>query len=547
MPRHRAVGANLGSGAKMAEQLEERRLLSAIPTPAHVVVVIEENRGYSEIIGSSQAPYINSLANGGALFTNSYAIEHPSQPNYLDLFSGSNQGITDDNFVSRSFAGANLGSELIAAGKTFVGYSEDLPSVGSQVETSGGYAKKHNPWSDFTNVPTADNQPYTAFPTNYAALPTVSIVVPNLTDDMHDGTIKQGDTWLQSKLGAYATWAKANNSLLIVTWDEDDGSQSNQIPTIFYGAPVVTGQYGEYVDHFGLVRTLEDMYGLPHAGASASATAISDVWQITLGTADVANASTSPQNITLKQDADHQHIDWTMGSSSGQLSITDPNGLSVTAPGSGNMITLNNANGNPLPNLLNLSGSFTVNGLSGSNPLAGTTFNLNRSTLYISYAGASSDPLAEIRGYLKNGYNNGAWNGEATSTTGAINSAAAAANTQHTTAIGDVDSASGHIAGQPVNTIELKYTLYGDTSLAGTVGFNDFTRTTQHYNQTSGGTWDTGDFNYDGSVNSADFTLLSRDYNTTLGSQATPAIAAQSSSISAPVATTTIRRPKHRK
>ena len=83
--------------AKIIEAIEPRCLLSAVPTPAHVVVVVEENHSYDEVIGNSGAPYINSLATQGALFTNSYAIEHPSQPNYLDLFSGSNQGVTDDN------------------------------------------------------------------------------------------------------------------------------------------------------------------------------------------------------------------------------------------------------------------------------------------------------------------------------------------------------------------------------------------------------------------------------------------------------------------
>jgi hypothetical protein len=108
--------------------------------------------------------------------------------------------------------------------------------------------------------------------------------------------------------------------------------------------------------------------------------------------------------------------------------------------------------------------------------------------------------------------------------TGAITSTAAAGNGAQTTAIGYADSADGLIAGQPANTIELKYTLYGDTTLTGTVGFNDFTRLTQHYNQSVGGTWDTGDFNFDGSVNFSDFTLLTRTYNTNLGSSAAPAV-----------------------
>ena len=65
---------------------------NGVPRPDHVVIVIEENHSYSEIIGSSAAPYINSLAAQGALFTQSHATTHPSQPNYLHLFSGSNQG-----------------------------------------------------------------------------------------------------------------------------------------------------------------------------------------------------------------------------------------------------------------------------------------------------------------------------------------------------------------------------------------------------------------------------------------------------------------------
>src|SRR5205807_382518 len=94
---------------------------TTLPLPSHIVVVVEENHGYSEIIGSSQAPYINTLAGEGALFTNSHAITHPSEPNYLAFFSGSIQGVTDDS-CPHTFSAANLGSELIAAKKTFIGY-----------------------------------------------------------------------------------------------------------------------------------------------------------------------------------------------------------------------------------------------------------------------------------------------------------------------------------------------------------------------------------------------------------------------------------------
>src|ERR1051325_6381361 len=102
-----------------------------VPRPDHVVIAIEENKSFSDIIGSSSAPYINSLAQRGALFTASFAIGHPSQPNYLALFSGSTQGIGDDS-CPHTFATANLASKLFDAGLTFSGYSESMPSAGYQ-------------------------------------------------------------------------------------------------------------------------------------------------------------------------------------------------------------------------------------------------------------------------------------------------------------------------------------------------------------------------------------------------------------------------------
>ncbi|HEX4577635.1 MAG TPA: alkaline phosphatase family protein, partial [Edaphobacter sp.] len=98
-------------------------------------------------------------------------------------------------------------------------------------------------------------------------------------DDMHDGTIQQGDSWLQHHLLAYANWARSNNSLLIVTFDEDQGTTVNHIATIFVGAMVKPGKYGEYVNHYRLLRTLEDMYGVGHLGSSALVSPITDVWK----------------------------------------------------------------------------------------------------------------------------------------------------------------------------------------------------------------------------------------------------------------------------
>ena len=250
---------------------------AALPAFAHIVVVVEENHSFSEVVGNSNAPYITSLANNGAKMTQSFAVTHPSEPNYLALYSGSTQGLTDDS-CPHTYSGENLGHQLINAGATFKGYSESMPSDGYTGCTSGRYARKHNPWVNFTNVPAASNLRFADFPSTFTNLPRVSFVVPNLCNDMHDCGVTTGDNWLKNNLGAYATWAKANNSLLVVTFDEDDRSASNRIPTLFYGAHVATGSYSEHVTHYTVLRTLESLTGLGCTANSCSASAITDIW-----------------------------------------------------------------------------------------------------------------------------------------------------------------------------------------------------------------------------------------------------------------------------
>jgi len=251
------------------------------PPPVHIVIVIEENHSDTSIMGNPAAPYMNSLAQSGAQFSEYRAVTHPSLPNYLAMFSGSTQGVTSDACPAPGspYAATNIGGELLAAGKTFVGYSEDLPAVGSTQCSNGGYQRKHNPWSYFSDVPASSNQPFTAFPSDFDQLPTVSYVVPNQQHDMHDGTIAQADTWLQDNLDAYAQWAPSHNSVLIVTWDEDDFVGDNKIATFMTGAHVKPGVYGTNYDHYSLLRTLEELYGTTtHAGAASSATVIDGCW-----------------------------------------------------------------------------------------------------------------------------------------------------------------------------------------------------------------------------------------------------------------------------
>lgn len=286
-----------------------------LPTYDHIVIVVEENKDYSEIIGNRHnAPYINkTLVAEGASITNMYAEEHHSQGNYFWLLSGDNQNVgfddivpTQDNNPNYPFAASNLGAQLIQKGLTFKGYSEDLPSIGFIEAKSGNYVRKHVPWISFANIPngstfeTSSNVRFLDFPTDpsqYDKLPTVSFVIPNVKHDMHDGrppkSVKDGDQWLKINIDRYYQWAKDHNSLLIITFDENESGRAkglsnpkanptfcgktwrhcigiqNRIPTIFAGAHIKHGKYKlcKGVTHVNLLRTLEKMYHLDKSGA----------------------------------------------------------------------------------------------------------------------------------------------------------------------------------------------------------------------------------------------------------------------------------------
>ena len=221
---------------------------NATPSFAHIVVVVEENHSFSEIVSNPQAPYINSLASAGALLTNYYAISHPSEPNYFALYAGSTFGVQDDG--SYSEPDPTLATILQGNGESFIGYVES------------GSPRQHNPWESFPEGMSVERD-MSAFPTNdFSQLPNVSFVIPNLNDDMHDGTIAQADQWLSININAYAQWAVTHQSLLMVVWDEDDGTEGNQVPAILYGANIVPGAYNDAYTHYNLLHTLLDASGL---------------------------------------------------------------------------------------------------------------------------------------------------------------------------------------------------------------------------------------------------------------------------------------------
>ena len=262
---------------------------ASVPRPAHIVVCVLENHGYNQVIGCSSAPYINQLSNMGANMVEYYALTHPSQPNYLMLFSGGNQGVTTDNLPTGTpWTSPNLGASLINAGFSFSGFSEDLPYIGSLVGSSGSYGRKHSPWinwqgSGLNQISSGVNFTMDHFPTDFNLLPDVSFVIPNMDNDMHNGVdparISSGDAWVYANLSTYVNWAMQHNSLLILLFDEDDNYNSNHIPCLFVGPMVQSGNYSSNgYHHYDLLRTIEDIYGLPYAGNSATAKPIEEIW-----------------------------------------------------------------------------------------------------------------------------------------------------------------------------------------------------------------------------------------------------------------------------
>ncbi|MEO7317858.1 MAG: alkaline phosphatase family protein, partial [Chthoniobacteraceae bacterium] len=216
---------------------------------------------------------------------------------YLELFSGDSQSVLDNNKPGGlPFTTPNLAAALIAAGRTFIGYADDLPAAGDASTEmtfypngTDRYARKHVPWTNWQSpanplppnaLPPSVNQPFTAFPTDFNQLPDVAFVIPNELHDMHSGPnrVLRGDRWLAEHLAAYAAWAVQNNSLLIVTWDEDDSRSGNQIPTVFFGAHLRVGENeGAWTLHH-LLRTLTDLTGIAPIGRGANVSRIAGIF-----------------------------------------------------------------------------------------------------------------------------------------------------------------------------------------------------------------------------------------------------------------------------
>jgi acid phosphatase len=252
-----------------------------LPRPDHIVVVVEENRGYAQIMDKLNInSYIHALAKRGVLFTQSYGVTHPSQPNYLALFSGVTHGITN-NACPNTFDSDNLATRLLDSGLSFASFAESLPEVGDVTCISGAYHRKHNPVSNWqgTRFAAGLNKRFVDFPQDFSKLPTISFIIPDQDNDMHDGSFEAADDWLKTRIAPYANWAMEHNSLLILTWDEDNYQADNHIVTILVGPMVKAGKSAQRINHYSVLRTLLDFYDLPALGASHDADAINGVWE----------------------------------------------------------------------------------------------------------------------------------------------------------------------------------------------------------------------------------------------------------------------------
>jgi phospholipase C len=269
--------------------------------PRRIIVVVEENHSFDQIIGSPQAPFLNRLAGQSTLLTSFFAITHPSLPNYLALLSGDTQGITSDCGGCNVDA-ANLVDQLERAGISWKAYMEDLPAPCSDARRAGPYAKKHDPFMYFASIRDDPSRCARVVPASQldidlgaGRLPRFVFVTPNLDHDMHGAgaggsdraLIRTGDGWLQALYGKLAgSPAWRDDTRLVVTWDEGAGGSGptgccgglaagGHVPTIVVGPRVPAGRDSTPYDHYALLRSIEAAFGLRflgHAGDPGAAT-----------------------------------------------------------------------------------------------------------------------------------------------------------------------------------------------------------------------------------------------------------------------------------
>ena len=267
---------------------------AAVPPPGpprdvhKVVLIVFENKSPGQVIASSRAPWFTVLSQRYALLSDYRGVAHPSLPNYLALVSGSTHGVTTDCTSCRVRA-RNLADRLEGAGKTWKTYAEGLPRPGFTGAWAGRYAKKHNPFLYFEDVLSSAHRrqrivPLESFQRDLRArdLPDFSLVVPDLCHDMHDCSVAIGDTWLHEFLRPLLASRALADGVVFVVFDEGTGSEGGggRVPALVIGPLVRNGSRASAtLDHYSLLRTIENMWGLPPLGRSRAAIPISGIWR----------------------------------------------------------------------------------------------------------------------------------------------------------------------------------------------------------------------------------------------------------------------------
>jgi acid phosphatase len=276
---------------------------TTITTPTvnakYVVLVVLENANFSEVVGSADAPYLNSLIAQGSLTTNYYANVHPSIGNYFMMTTGT-MASTDDAYAGQ-VSPPDMNSVLTSAGKSWKVYAEGIPAPGYTGGDTGAYLKHHDPFAYFSDVvgSSAANNivPFSQLATDEAATPANFIMIAgNMYDDGHTCApsvttcttavrLQQADAWLQSTLPQVLNNAAfAASGLLAVTFDESDTDNTNgggKVPTVLLGTNVKSGyQATGLYQHQSLLRLMLEAQGIENLpGASASASSMSEVWK----------------------------------------------------------------------------------------------------------------------------------------------------------------------------------------------------------------------------------------------------------------------------
>lgn len=281
------VAVTLFGCVGISHQVTDRtshELPKSVENIKRVIIVTLENGSPDKAF---RQPYMNELAKRGAFFSHYHAITHPSQPNYIAMIAGSTMDVATDRNVT--VRGQHLGDLLENAGKTWKVYAEDFPGNCFLGERSGPYARKHVPFISFRNIQSRPDRcrnivAATEFADDVAngQLPTYSYYVPNLNNDGHDTGLFYADTWLRLTFGPILDNDELmKDTLVIITFDEDDRLHLNRIYTVFIGAAVQPGTFSSrHYDHYSMLKTIEDIFQLGNLGRhDASAETIWDIWQ----------------------------------------------------------------------------------------------------------------------------------------------------------------------------------------------------------------------------------------------------------------------------